>query len=183
MLENINFITSNNDKLREFEDILDFKLKCSSLNIKEIQSLDIVDVAKHKASEAYNHINEPVLVEDTGLFVDIWNGFPGVFIKWFYLSVGSDGIWKMLEKFNNKKASAVTVVCLFDGVNFIIGKGEIRGVLTAPLGDNGFGWDDIFLPDGSDRTFAQMSLKQKKDFSMRRLALEELLININNNKN
>jgi non-canonical purine NTP pyrophosphatase (RdgB/HAM1 family) len=175
-LRQLKFVTSNADKVREATDIMGFSLnQVSSLKIDEVQSDDISKIVIHKAKQSYDIVNLPVLVEDSGLFFSAWNGLPGPFIIWFETSVGCQGLLKMIEGFENRKALAVCFVAIFDGKEMIIGKGEVRGkIASSIIGGNGFGWDVIFIPEGHKKTFAEMAPSEKNLISHRRLAFEDL---------
>lgn len=175
-LRQLKFATSNANKLREAIDILGFSLdQVSSLKIDEIQSDDISKIVIHKAQKSYEIIKLPVLVEDSGLIFTAWNGLPGPFIKWFETSVGCHGLLKMMEGFENRKALAVCFVAIFDGKELIVGKGEVRGEIASSIrGENGFGWDVIFIPDRHEKTYAEMVSSKKNLISHRRLAFEDL---------
>jgi non-canonical purine NTP pyrophosphatase (RdgB/HAM1 family) len=70
-------ITGNKNKVKEFEFILGFKIENIDLQLEEIQSIDVEEVAKHKAKSAYNMLKKPVIVEDTGLYFEELNGLQG----------------------------------------------------------------------------------------------------------
>jgi non-canonical purine NTP pyrophosphatase (RdgB/HAM1 family) len=169
------FVTQSLDKLNEAERILGMKLDRYDLELPEIQSIDVEEVITYKAKYAYNALGrKPVMVEDTGLYIEAWNGLPGALIKWFIKSVGTTGICSMLHEFHDRRARAKTVVATYDG-QLQIFPGEIHGrVASAPTGEGGFGWDKIFVPEGASRTFAEMSPSEKDSYSMRRLALEAM---------
>ena len=176
ILEKLKFVTSNADKVREASEILGHPLEqASAVNIYEIQTHDSSELVMHKARQAYDALQCPVLVEDSGLIFEAWNGLPGALIKWFEISVGCDGLLKMLERFDNREAVAVCMVAVFDGREIRMARGEIKGTIADRLrGDNGFGWDVIFIPEGHDRTFAEMDPEEKNALSHRRRAFESL---------
>ncbi|MEK7435213.1 MAG: non-canonical purine NTP pyrophosphatase [Cyanobacteriota bacterium] len=170
------FATGNKNKVLEVEKILNFKIIQFDVDLLEIQSINVEEVVKHKIIEAYNIIKKPVLVEDTALSIVAWNNLPGALIKYFIQSVGNDGFIKMLNDFENKTAIAKTSLAYFDGKNLIIKTGEIKGCISDKItGSNGFGWDNIFIPDNNKKTFAEMDYEEKNLFSMRRIALESLI--------
>jgi len=81
----------------------------------------------------------------------------------------------MLDGNENREAIAKTAFGYCDGTKIIIATGELKGTIAEhPRGEQGFGWDPIFIPQGHKLTFAEMSLEQKNEISMRRLALENL---------
>ena len=170
----LTFITSSANKLAEVERILGRRLMQASLPLEEIQAIDLEPVVRHKAHQAYAHLSRPVLVEDTGLAFAAWNGLPGALIKWFLTALGPDGICKLLCGETNRTATATTLFCYDDGTDARVFSGTVQGIVPEiPRGTNGFGWDAIFQPLGSDRTFAEMKPEEKDRFSMRRLALEQ----------
>ncbi len=172
----ITFVTQSLSKVVEAERILGVKLKHHSLDLPEIQAVDVEEVITHKAKYAYETLGEkPVMVEDTGLFIEAWNGLPGALIKWFVKYVGNAGICKMLNGYATRQASATTVVAIYDG-QIQLFTGKVQGqIASAPTGDEGFGWDKIFIPDGAIKTFAEMTPGEKDRYSMRRLAFEAML--------
>ena len=176
MWKKLKFVTGNLDKVREASDILECPLDhVSGLKIDEIQASDINKIVAHKAEQAFNKLKCPILVEDSGLIFSAWNGLPGALIKWFEISVGCHGLLKMLEGFENREASAVCVAAIFDGQKMILTKGERKGVISPSIrGENGFGWDVIFIPEQYDKTYAEMDFNQKNAISHRRMAFEKL---------
>jgi len=169
----IYLVTGNKNKLREFEEILGFKLKNIELNLGEIQAIEVEKVVEHKTKEAFEIIKKPVLTEDTGLYFDDWNGLPGALAKLFDKTIGYQNLCKLLK--NNRRARAQTVIGYFDGKNYKSFIGEIQGTIArTPKGKMGFGWDLIFIPEGYKKTFGEMTPKEKNQISMRKIALEEL---------
>jgi XTP/dITP diphosphohydrolase len=85
----------------------------------------------------------------------------------------------MLEGFENREAHAVCIAAVFDGREMRMGMGEVKGTIADDVrGENGFGWDVIFIPEGHERTYAEMSSSEKNDISHRRQAFEELKKNL-----
>ena len=165
------FVTSSQKKLVEAERILGRRLVQHDLDLPEIQALDLETVIAAKARLACDALGAvPIIVEDTGLFIECWNGLPGALIRWFLEAVGAAGICAMMEGFADRSARAQTIVAAYDG-SLEMFAGEVRGqIARAPRGDQGFGWDTIFIPDGETRTFAEMSSEEKDRHSMRRKA-------------
>ena len=173
------FVTSNKNKVREFEGILGMKLEQIEVDLEEIQEIEVERVVEHKALEAYEKTGKPVMVEDTGLYIEAWNGFPGALAKWVGKTIGFENIPNMLtvrtSDVLNMKAYAKTIVGYYDGNHLKFFEGKIKGTIpTEARGESGFGWDQIFIPEGHEKTFAEMSAEEKNAVSMRRLALEKL---------
>jgi non-canonical purine NTP pyrophosphatase (RdgB/HAM1 family) len=171
----LTFITGSEQKLVEVERMLGCSLMRESMSLEEIQSIDLEPVVRHKAAQAYALLGRPVLVEDTGLAFAAWNGFPGALIKWLLASIGVEGICRLLRGETNRSATATTLFAYCDERELRVFPGVVTGVIAeTPRGSSGFGWDAIFQPLGSARTFAEMTPEEKDQFSMRRLALDRL---------
>ena len=165
--------TSNVNKVREIQAILNAPVEQVEIDLSEIQAIDVEEVIEHKAREAYLRLGRPVLVEDTGLSIHAWNGLPGALVRWFLKSIGPAGICRMLDSFPDRSATAKTCLGLFDGTQVQVFTGQINGsIATEPRGEHGFGWDAIFIPAGSEKTFAEMSAEDKGAISMRRKAVD-----------
>ena len=109
------FVTANEHKRREVQEILDFELERVDLDLPEIQAIEPGEVAAVKvraARQALGSPDLPVLVEDSGLMVDAWGGFPGALTKWLMQSVGNEGLLRMLAPGEDRSARAVCVVAL-----------------------------------------------------------------------
>ncbi|HEX4440031.1 MAG TPA: non-canonical purine NTP pyrophosphatase [Thermoanaerobaculia bacterium] len=168
------FVTSRAEKAKEAER-LGFVVERLDLELPEPQALDPSKIVEEKAKTAYAMLSRPVLVEDSGLSIDAWGGFPGALVKWLEKSAGVDAITRMLEPFPDRGAIAACAIAYTDGGEVVAARGETRGVIApSPRGSNGFGWDTIFVPEGESRTFAEMSGAEKDRLSHRRRAWEAL---------
>ena len=166
-------ITGNENKVREFEEILGFKIEHKGLDLEEIQGVDVEQISEYKVRKAYEVIGEPVVVEDIGLFFKELNGLPGALVKWFEKRLSYEQICNLIKE--DRKATAKICVSYFDGENMEQFVGEVEGEIASyPRGENGFGWDKIFIPNGYNKTFAEMDISQKHSISMRKIALEKL---------
>ena len=159
------FVTSNEHKRREAAEILGFELESTDLEVPEIQSLSVAEVAAAKARAAYKLLGSPpypVLVEDSGLVIEVWDGLPGALAKWFIQSVGSEGILRMLTPEDERTARAVCAVAVVGGPAGesvrVFERGAPGALVPELRGESGFGfgWDPIFIPEGEERTYAQM---------------------------
>ena len=167
-------VTSRTEKAEEAAR-LGFPVERVDLDLLEPQALDPGEIVEAKARDAFARLRAPVLVEDSGLAIDAWNGFPGALVKWMERSVGLEGIARMLDAFADRRAVAVCVVASFDGERLVVARGEAPGsIVASPRGTRGFGWDPLFVPEGATRTFAEMSPEEKDRVSHRRRAWDEL---------
>lgn len=162
------FVTSNPNKAREAAEILEMHLESVTLDLKEPQSLDVAEVATIKATtarEALHYPDHPVIVEDSGLVIEAWNGLPGALTKWFLQSVGNQGLLRMLSAEVNRSARAVCAVAVAavdSSVRVFVG--EVEGSIAPnPRGSGGFGWDEIFIPKRSAKTYAELGALKHKD--------------------
>jgi XTP/dITP diphosphohydrolase len=162
------FVTSNHDKAREAAEILDVELRSIALDLPELQDLDVAQVAAVKAAAARETLGEPdspILVEDSGLIIETWNGLPGALTKWFLASVGNEGLLRMLSGEEDRSARAVCAVAVAaanDSVRVFVG--EVEGsIAPEPRGSGGFGWDPIFVPRGRTETYAELGPRKHED--------------------
>ena len=170
--------TTNPGKLAEIRRLLpDCDVVGVKLDIEEIQSLDPYKVARHKAIAAYraNDCN-PILVEETSLSMRGLGGRPGAYIKDF---AEEDEMRRMIAESwlcgRDRAARATVLLAIYDGGETHIREGHTGGSIAETLrGSNGFGWDDIFIPAGETRSFAEMTDAEKDCHSPRRKALQAL---------
>lgn len=175
MFKKLTFVTGNPDKLREASEILGVNLRQAAVDLEELQTINVEDLIVHKAEEAYKKLRCPVIVEDTGLVFRAWNGLPGALVKWFQKTVDNAGMVKMLESETDRRALAQSYVAFHDGHSITVVKGELSGAIAESVrGENGFGWDRIFIPDGHTRTFGEMEAAEKNSFSHRKAAFDNL---------
>lgn len=167
-------ITSNKGKLSEINEILGTNHKVSTIDVPEIQSLDLDEVIIAKAKAAYEKIKKPVLVTDVSLEIKALNGLPGPFVKYFLMTLGAEKTVKLI-KGKNTKTKVIDAVAIYDGRTLKVFKGEAYGhLIDKARGKHGFGFDFVFIPDGFSKTYAQMSPAEKNKISHRALALKKL---------
>jgi inosine triphosphate pyrophosphatase len=172
----IYFLTGNQSKLAEARAILG-EVESLDIDLPEIQEIDAQAVIKQKLIEGLKHKNGELIVEDTSLYLDALNGLPGPLIKWFLKTIGNSGLYDIANKLGNNRAQAKTIIGYAKSLDEILFfEGVIKGEIVSPRGDNGFGWDAIFKPDGYTKTFAQMTVEEKNAISMRRIAFERLKV-------
>lgn len=171
----ITFITSNPAKAKQLGWHLGYPIKHQAIDLPEIQSLDVEGVVKEKAKTAYGIINKPVLVEDYSLVFDVLGKLPGPFVKWFLQEIGSNGLCKLLDNYTNRSAVATSAAGLYDGKRFYLFKSEMRGTISKePRGKEVFGTDAIFIPEGHQKTWSEMSKEEQLATSVRGAALKQL---------
>ncbi|CAF9936740.1 MAG: nucleoside triphosphate pyrophosphohydrolase ham1 [Heterodermia speciosa] len=171
----LNFITSNCNKLAEVQMILSgiVPLKSQNLDLPEIQGT-IKEISLDKCKRAAALIQGPVLVEDTCLCFNAFKELPGPYIKWFLQTLGHEGLNNLLVAYEDKSAQAVCTFAYCEGPEHdpIIFEGRITGKIVPARGPADFGWDAVFEFDGE--TFAEMDKQKKNKLSHRAIALGKL---------
>jgi XTP/dITP diphosphohydrolase len=180
------FASNNKHKVREISQILDNKitlLSLSEVNIPEDIPEDeplIEGNALFKARYVYNATGLNVFADDTGLEIEALNGLPGVHSARF-AGEGKDSsaniakVLAMLNGIENRKARFRTVIALILERKEYLFEGIVSGtIIDEKRGEEGFGYDPVFIPDGKELTFAQMKLSEKNKISHRAMAFEKL---------
>ena len=184
---NLIFATSNQNKVLEIQKILPKKF-----NIKSLKDLNYFeDVPENettiegnaifKAKYIYEKFNINVFADDTGLEVEALNGEPGVHSARYAGTTRNSEknikkLLKNLKNIKNRNARFKTVIALIIDNKLHIFSGIVEGyILESPKGNNGFGYDPIFCPNGFDKSFAELTLKEKNLISHRSLAMKKLI--------
>lgn len=174
-MKKITFITGNINKLKQLQHYLDYSMDHKKLDLVEIQSLDPHEIVEAKVKEAYRIVKSPVLVEDVSLTFNALGNLPGPLIKWFLKELNTEGLCQLLNGYSNRKATAYVLYGYYDGKNLKFFDGQWEGTIAKhPKGEYSFGWNPIFIPKGYKKTWAEMTLDEQKDTSMRNIALKKL---------
>ena len=168
------FVTGNEGKFREAKQLIP-ELEQLNIDLDEIQEVDPKVIIEHKLKQAIQIQKGNLIVDDNSLSLDCLNGLPGTLIKWFLKTIGNEGLVKISQAMNNSFAEVKLVV----GYQSEEGKveyfeGTVKGRIVEPRGENGFGWDPIFQPDGETKTYAEMTLEEKNKISVRKIAFQKL---------
>ncbi|MGB5238032.1 MAG: non-canonical purine NTP diphosphatase [Flavobacteriaceae bacterium] len=180
------FATQNQNKIKEVRLLLPAKFEL--LSLKDIGCFEDIPETEPtlegnailKAQYVYDHYGYPGFADDTGLLVEALNGAPGVFSARYAgdQKNSEDNIDKILSKLkgiDNRKACFITVIALKTYNQLHLFKGEVKGNIEQQRrGNNGFGYDPIFRPEGYIETFAEMSVLLKNEISHRGRALKKL---------
>jgi XTP/dITP diphosphohydrolase len=187
-LKNLLFFSNNHKKILEVESIFDHKgVKIHNLRsfekIKEPNEngLSFAENAKIKSFFGLKNFNIPCFADDSGICVEAIKNKPGIKSKRFLDKFATSGhafeyIISNVIKTKNDKAFFKTAICLSIKDNHhIVFEGKINGRISIkPKGSNGFGYDPIFIPEGYEKTFAEMSIKEKNTISHRKIALMKM---------
>lgn len=168
----IRFLSKNKHKIEEATAILrgvGVEVIPVHFAIDELQSEDTEKIVRDKVLRAFHKLGHPLFVEQTGLFLEQLNGFPGGLTQVFWDTLLAD---RVSELFGNGPVVAKTRIGYCDGRRVHQFEGEIKGTISpVPQGSRDFQWDCIFVPDGLTETFAEMGAR-KNEISMRKLALD-----------
>ena len=178
-MREILLVTGNANKLREWQRLMpvDVRLESIDIDLPEIQSDDPLEIVGDKAKRAYEVAGKPVVVEDVAASLEHLNGLPGPFIKFFMKRLGPDALYQLAE-YEGEPTMISCAVGYYDGEQLVALSGDVSGPVVAPRGDNGFGFDVTLVPNGHEKTYAEMSDDEKDEVSHRqkaiRLFVEEL---------
>lgn len=168
------FITSNQYKADYLAKWLGMPVSHQKLDIDEIQSLDLRQVAEHKARQAYDIIKKPVLVEDVSLIFTAMGRLPGTLVRWFLEELDVEGLCRLGNTYEDKRAEASIVYALYDGRTLQLFEGQKSGRISPGPSGDGFGWNNLFIPDGWDKTYGEMTEEEFKESSHRYFAIVKL---------
>lgn len=178
------FATSNQHKLKEIKSVALSGIEIVSL--KEIgfegelpeTHETIEENSLEKAEFLSKKFDTSCFAEDTGLIIDAINGEPGVYSARYAGANATfdDNVNKVLEKMQgkeNRKARFKTVITYYSNGNYVQFEGITEGeILTERKGSEGFGYDPIFVPEGSTKSYAEMTLEEKNKFSHRKKSFD-----------
>lgn len=161
-MQSLTFVTGNQSKAEYLSKYLDFPIVHQKIDLDEIQSLDLREVVEYKVRQAYDVIKSPVIVEDVSLEFAALGRLPGTFIKFFVEEIPFQEICDLL----NGKSRHAVAKCIFgycDDKEPVLFEGHLDGrIAQKPAGNNGYGWDQIFIPEGYYITRAQMNSEEYK---------------------
>lgn len=175
------FATSNPEKLKEAQISLapfGYEVEGRDFAFYEPYEGNMEDIAKIKLSQLDNQLDIPVFVDDSGIFFEAYNNFPGVITKRVFKMIGYRGIEKLLEGEDRRAYFEGVVVLMWKG-ELKVFKGDTYGSIIGKFPSNlptdlKFPYDPIFKPEGSEQTFAEMTIEEKLKYSYRRKALDNM---------
>lgn len=175
------FVTGNQQKADYLAKWLGHPVEHRKLDLEELQSLDLREVAEHKARAAYAQVQKPVLVEDVALTAHALGRLPGTLIRWFLEEVQPAGIARMLDGFADRSAEASIMYALYDGKTMHFFEGNVQGEISKESRTSevtgwksGLSWNSIFIPQGHNKTYAEMSDEELRPVSHRGQAIAKL---------
>ena len=172
-MKKITFITTNKSKAEEINDVLKefgFEVEQKAMEKREDKDADMEEVAKSAAKELCEQLKIPLIVEDTGLFFEAYNNFPGAQPKFVFKGIGYDGIFRLLKD-KDRGAYFETVIAYCEpGKDPVCFDGRMNGIITEKIFEpqsEYMPYDSIFISDGIQNPNCMMSMEEKSAFSMR----------------
>ncbi len=176
------FASSNRHKYEEFKRMLSdlIDLKFLEVDYLEPQGEDTREIVVASAKWLSNYVREPFFIEDSGLFIEALKGFPGPYSSYVFKKIGNEGVLKLMDGIEDRRASFVSVIALSYGGRIEVFEGRVQGTIAKEIRGGGWGFDPIFIPDGSNKTYGELG-DEKDRFSHRGAScrrLREFLIRI-----
>jgi XTP/dITP diphosphohydrolase len=170
--------TSSDDKYTEARDILaEFGVELERIDVEkiEIQADDPVEIVEYSLRQMEDD-GRTVVLEDAGIFIEHFGGFPGPYSSYVLGRLGNPGILKLMEGVEDRRAHYQSAVAIRRGSEIKNFRGYVRGTISESIkGTGGFGYDPIFIPDEHDgRTFGEMTEEEKNAISHRARAFRVL---------
>ncbi|MCX8200329.1 MAG: XTP/dITP diphosphatase [Candidatus Micrarchaeota archaeon] len=177
------FVTSNMHKFREVQEMVaphGIMLVHTPLHYPEVRAESCEEVAREavRSLARVRGLKRPFIVEDSGLFIDALNGFPGTYSKWAYEKIGLKGILALMRGARARSARFVSSIGYYDGRRLRVFTGTVDGTIAKRIrGESGFAYDPLFIPKGYKFSFAE-NMTLKSTLSHRKRAVELMLKSI-----
>ncbi len=173
------FATGNKGKLKEVAE----KFSAIGIDIEqlddeypEVQTDELENVVKWGLDWLRERRKTPLVIDDSGLFINDLGGFPGVYSAYVFRTLGCKGLLKLMEGCENRQAEFRCCAGHIDRGRSVIVTGRVQGLIIGEMrGSGGFGYAPLFVPVGEDRTFAEMSVAEKNARSHRGKAFDLLI--------
>ncbi len=169
----IYFVTSNEGKFAEAQGIFKDLIQ-KNIGYTEIQADTLEEVASYGMKEVVERLQGPVMLEDAGLFIEALKGFPGVYSAYVQKTIGNDGILRLMQGREDRKAYFRSVVAYTEpGIKPRLFKGEVHGRIGfESRGDKGFGYDPIFYV--GEKSLGELEIVEKNRISHRAASMKAL---------
>lgn len=181
-MASLQFISSNKHKYQEMENKLrkyNYQINHFHYKYTELQADTIEEIAMASATSLSTIIQGDFFIEDSGLSIDALQGFPGPYSSYVLQTIGWNGILQLMNHYDLRKAKFISVIVLIRNNKLDVFSGECQGIISHQgLGDEGFGYDPIFIPlknDSEAKTFAQLSIEEKNKISHRSKSVDKLI--------
>ena len=168
-MKKVTYVTGNWAKIASAKKALEplgYEIENIKIETPEIQADDVVEVSKYSAKWAAEKLNKAVLKNDSGLFVNGLNGFPGVYTHYADDTIGEDGLLKLMEGVEDRTAYFKESLAYCEpGKEPVVFESITRGTIdTKKSGTYGWSWDFIFIPEGGTKTLGCFDDEKRWDF-------------------
>ncbi len=174
------FVTENKGKFEMIERVLQqygTELQQKTLELNEPDSDNLKEIALSKARQAFEKIRQPLIVEDTGFFLEAYKGFPGQHSKWAFHKIGFEGFFKLLSG-KTRKAYFHTVICFIESEeNHRFFEGKWHGKVTNKVSKKAaqaLPYSQVFIAEGEKVPAVEMPFDERIDKSQRGIAAHSL---------
>jgi len=169
-------VTSNSQKFEQIKEVLQsVGISTDHYEMKMKEHGDsIEEIVKEKAKQAFEKLEEPLIVDDEGTFFREFKEFPGTHSKRIYEAIGYEGIFRLLEG-KNRDAVMRTIICYTDGSRYEMFEGRVIGRITNMVysGAIELPYARIFIPDGYVEVMSMMDNKKIREISHRAIAVRK----------
>lgn len=154
-----------------------YELEHIKTSYPEIQADRIEDTIVPGLRWLMERYDRPLMIDDSGLFIDALKGFPGVYSAYVFKTLGCDGILKLMQGVSERSARFECCIgFMVPGGEPHISRGVAKGSISKEkAGSGGFGYDPVFVPEGYSKTYAQFEIAEKNKISHRGRAIEAFL--------
>ncbi|MBT4594516.1 hypothetical protein HOD08_01400 [bacterium] len=190
MKSTISYVTGNPGKVWEVSryieaQVPDIHIEQANIDLVEPQDLDLKKIALAKATQAWEQIKKPLIVDDAGFFVEKYPNFPGFMSKFISLTIGMEGVMKLVQP-GDRAFFRLFMVYMENPETYEFFEGRCDGSIATPTHEahEGLPYDAIFSPDGSDKTYAEIKQIPGEDakFAYRLKALQKFINSYKNKK-
>lgn len=183
MSKRILFVTNNAEKFEEVKRWLysidsSITLEQAAIDLPEHQSLDVQIIAREKALDAWRLLQEPLLIDDGGLYIEKYYNFPGPLAKYVFQGIGLEGTWLLAHQ--DPRAYFLTcLVYVFAPETYVLFEGQCKGRLIEPpnkISKSSLPYSTMFIPQGSTQTLFQLKeTEEEKIYHHRYKALKNFI--------
>ena len=175
----ITLVTSNHQKAFEIQHALQpyhIDITTQSIELNELQSIDLVQVVMDKVKQAYQAVAGPVVVDDTGIFFVGYNKFPGVLSRYAFMTLGYQGLFRLIQPHQRAYFCSYLAFQSAARAKPVLFRGVCRGRLIRQLLGKPkprMPYDSIFIPDGDTKTFSELGVDGKQWYDHRSKAVRK----------
>jgi len=173
------FVSTNKGKFEIIQKVLQqygIELTQKPIELDEPESDNLKEVALGKARQAFEKLRQPLIVEDTGFFLEAYKGFPAQHTKWAFKKIGFDGFFKLLSG-KSRNAFFQTVICFIDNDGYQLFEGKWEGKVSKKVSEKEsptLPFAKVFIPEGEKKTAIELSMEKRVNQSQRGIAAHAL---------